>query len=168
MDSFDNNKNFSDVLVRYLNRRSGFDYKSIDTNQIPDKEKPKCDVDAVLYSENYQNLFLQLKQVRDNTHTKVEKAKGMISFTSTLSPSLHSLFKKNIKKWENKYGDDANKLILLLHLRNGYLISDDGVNLREELSGSTFKGIYIVSPEIKFVEGETNEEFVTPIKDFLF
>ena len=54
---------------------------------------------------------------------------------------------------------------MILHLRNGYLISDDAARLTGNFDNNTFKGIYVVSPEIKFVGGQINKEFVTPIKD---
>ena len=170
MDTFENNKIFSEVLAKYLNDRFGSDYVSTNPDQYTDNDRPKSDIDSVLSSDARPPLFLQLKEVRDHNHTLSKRTKSGKEqvFTSTLSDTLHPLLEKNIKKWEEKYnknGNEASKLILILHLRNGYLISDDAARLTGNFDNNTFKGIYVVSPEIKFVGGQINKEFVTPIKD---
>lgn len=159
MESFQRNKVFGDILARNLRNRFGYIYKSIDPNKYLGIDKPGVDVDIVL-SSGHGTLFLQLKEVKKHIKTERNLSRSKLSLFESSLPNLNEL----VKKWERKYGEDAKKLLLILHLCDGYLIPSDS-DFFPELSQSMFRGIYLVSPKVKFVGGKIQKEFVNVIKD---
>ena len=160
MESFSRNKIFSDVFVRYLKNRFGWEY--ISKEPIGNNDS---DADIVLESKKQKRLLLQLKELKK--HERTEKLLSGKSKLSIFNIPFFNL-KKIVKEYEKKYAY-ANELILLIHLCDGYFIpSDKEVVDKNEFTLSTFKGIYLISPEYELFGDKGKEfqrEFIISIKD---
>jgi hypothetical protein len=159
MENLINNKKTAEVFSRYVELRHRQKYKVVLPTNPNDSE-----FDAKLDLEGHESLLLQLKQliIFESSENRFTKSKLKI-FRINLIESV-------VKKAENKYKDKAKNLILILHVDEGYLISSDSELIkRNNFTNSTFKGIYMVSPEHKLWSADGGKkiqnEFVSEIKN---
>lgn len=167
MENFQENKVFGDVFCRDLKTKFGWDYTVIDP-QTTCKPNDYPDIDIILISAEKEPLYLQLKQ-----SIKFEECHYMM--TKSWIKSFEILpFENAVRKAEENYiknGKNVKNIILVLHMgiRNGYLILEDTQSIKKEnFKNSTFRGIYIISPEFNQVlqreEKKVLKEFVFEIK----
>lgn len=159
MENPHKNRETAEVFSRYIKRQLGLDYGVF----LPKKQNDP-DFDVRLDSEEHGSLLLQLKQLitfdsGENTLTRLKYKNFRLNSPESI-----------VKIAEGKYKDRAKDLILILHVDDGYLIRSDAECVdKNNFTSSTFKGIYMVSPERKlFKAGEDTkiqEEFVSEIKN---
>ena len=159
MENPSNNKIISEVFARYIRTKIGWEY-----NVILPKQTNEPKFDALLVSEGHENLLLQLKQpiIFQSVEYILSKSTAKVFDGSPI------LIKETVKKAEEKYKERAKDLILILHLDEGYFIPSDYSQIdRNDFICSTFKGIYMVSPECEFWKDgkEIQKEFVCEIKN---
>lgn len=159
MEKFNNNKKTAEVFSRYVEHQLGRKYQVVLPTDLNNSR-----FDARLDLKGRESLLLQLKQliIFESGENMLTKSKLKI-FGNNPPESV-------VKKAENKYKDTAKNLILILHVDDGYLISSDAELInRSNFTNSTFKGIYMVSPEQEIWSTDNGkkirDEFVFEIKN---
>lgn len=154
MENPNRNKQTADVFARYLENRFGWVYCTV----LPEKIN-EPDFDIRLDAGGMESLFLQLKQPLKWVKGEKILTKSIIKVFSRIP--MEDL----IKKAESKYKNRTRDLILIIHKDEGYLIpSDEELIDKNKCLESTFRGVYLVSQTLKFLDGQTQAEFVRELK----
>ena len=156
MENPKKNENTAKVFARYLEEKFSWKAKVVMPTKI---NNPLWD--ASLEISGAETLLLQLKQ-----NIK------FVSSENILTKSKSKIFQGAptedvIRKAENKYKDNAENLILILHKDDGISMPWDAEIKNKRVFNTKFRGVYMVSPEqiLYGPEPHTIKEFVSEIKN---